>query len=227
MSNSYYTATGILILDKITPVIRALFEGYRMDESNPGDGAIYIARIAEENDPSWQEISWNLYDLAADLSIALAESDSQNTGVLLQALSPHFHATDDAALRQLIENDDFEDAVSLAALFTIATCFDDGHGLKAIKWEGSWDCSRPELFAFGGNGLYLSKSVAMNSDSTQALTLGEKLHAALVAGNWEQAAAHLESEVSEWLGGIRDESLRATVRRCLSTLLSEDGRPVA
>lgn len=227
MANNYYTATGVLVLDKVTPVIRALFGGYRMDESYPGNGEVYIARIAEENDPSWDAIYENLQELAAELSLAVPESDDDTdetpVGALLKVLSAHFHTTDNVALRQLIEGDDFDEDVSLEVLLTIATCFEDGHDLKAIKWEGSWNCSRPRLFEFGGHGQYLSKCISANSDSSHALELGENLHTAILYGNLDQAAVHLKNEVLGLLGDIRDDSLRGPIRRRLAKLLLQEG----
>jgi len=38
MSNNYSDATGVLVLDRITPVITALFGGFNLDETYPGDG---------------------------------------------------------------------------------------------------------------------------------------------------------------------------------------------
>ena len=33
MSNNYYDATGVLVLDRITPVMTALFGGFNLDET--------------------------------------------------------------------------------------------------------------------------------------------------------------------------------------------------
>lgn len=226
MANTYYDATGVLVLDKITPVINALFGDYRMDKTHPGNGEVYIARISDENYPSWDGVLENLDDLAAGLSISVAEADTENVGAVLRVLSEHFNATDNASLSHLIENEDFTEEVSLKALFTLAICFDDGHGLKAIKWEGAWHSDRPRLFEFGGNGLYLSKSVIANSNSSQALSLGENLHTAILQGDLNQAAAHLDSEVSGLLRGIGDESIRGAVRLRLADMLLKDSRSV-
>jgi hypothetical protein len=137
MANTYYDATGVLVLDKVTPVIAALFGGYRLDESYPGKGEVYIARISEENMPSWDEVFENLKDFAADLSISISERDTENIRSLLKLLSGHFNAVDDEELCHRIEHDDFDDDTDLETLFIIATRFDDGHRLKAIKWEGA------------------------------------------------------------------------------------------
>ena len=47
MANNYYEATGVLVLDRVTPVIQALFGAFALDESHPGNGQAYIAQIAE------------------------------------------------------------------------------------------------------------------------------------------------------------------------------------
>lgn len=38
MANNYYEATGVLVLDRVTPVIQALFGTFALDESHPGNG---------------------------------------------------------------------------------------------------------------------------------------------------------------------------------------------
>jgi hypothetical protein len=42
MAQNYYDGTGVLVLDKVTPVIRGLFGLFRLDETYPGDGRVYI-----------------------------------------------------------------------------------------------------------------------------------------------------------------------------------------
>ena len=49
MANNYYDATGVLVLDQVTPVITALFGGLKLDASYPGNGEVYIAQIAEDS----------------------------------------------------------------------------------------------------------------------------------------------------------------------------------
>lgn len=43
MANNYYEATGVLILDEVTPVITALFDAFNLDPDFPGNGQAYIA----------------------------------------------------------------------------------------------------------------------------------------------------------------------------------------
>lgn len=51
MANNYYDATGVLVLERVTPVITTLFGAFNLDADYPGNGQAYIARIAESNDP--------------------------------------------------------------------------------------------------------------------------------------------------------------------------------
>ena len=63
MANNYYEGTGVLVLDHVTPVIKALFGTFALDESHPGNGQAYIALIAETNDPRWTDVLDGLEEL--------------------------------------------------------------------------------------------------------------------------------------------------------------------
>lgn len=73
MANNYYDATGVLLLDRVTPVITALFDGFNLDEAYPGHGEAYVARISEDNDPQWDAIRDNLAELARERSATFPE----------------------------------------------------------------------------------------------------------------------------------------------------------
>ena len=60
MADNYYDMTGTITLDKVTPVIKALFGPFELDENYPGDGTVYIANIAENSNCSWDEVLDNL-----------------------------------------------------------------------------------------------------------------------------------------------------------------------
>ncbi|MCV4078967.1 hypothetical protein OD785_32650 [Pseudomonas aeruginosa] len=67
MANNYYEATGLLSLERVTPVIVALFSAFHLDANYPGSGRAYIARIAETNDPQWDDVLEGLTGLAEQL----------------------------------------------------------------------------------------------------------------------------------------------------------------
>ncbi|AUT46444.1 TPA: hypothetical protein RVE07_000113 [Escherichia coli] len=218
MANNYYDATGVLVLDRVTPVITALFGGFKLDASHPGDGQAYIALVAEDNNPSWVDLCAGLSELATSLGLPLPD-DSQTVEPLLASLSLHFGADQDEALAHLIEHHLFEDAADLDALFLIATRFDDGHGLQEIRFEGCWHCSKPRLFNFGGDAQFFSREFVAYCTSGQALQLGDSVRQALLRQDLEAVASHFTREVQRLLAGIQDESVRVQTQKRLSSLL--------
>ena len=175
MSNNYYDATGVLVLDRITPVITALFGGFNLDETYPGDGETYIARTSEGSDPQWDDIRDNLVELAYQLGRPFPEDEEPSIQSYLRLLAKHFSAESDPQLDHLLR----------------AHRFEDGHGLRAIRFEGCWHSDRPRLFEFGGNGMFISRDVTVYSSSTRALELGQDLHKAIQAGDLDEAAARI------------------------------------
>ena len=157
MSNNYYDATGVLVLDRITPVITALFGGFNLDATYPGDGETYIARISEGNDPQWDDIRDNLVELAYQLGRPFPEDEEPSIQSYLRLLAKHFSAEGDPQLEHLLKAHRFEGDAELETLFIVARCLDDGHGLRAIRFEGCWHSDRPRLFEFGGDGMFISR----------------------------------------------------------------------
>ncbi|EOE7418314.1 MULTISPECIES: hypothetical protein [Gammaproteobacteria] len=222
MANNYYEGTGVLVLDRVTPVIKALFTTFALDETYPGNGQAYIAQIAETNIPQWDDVLESLADLAATLGLDLPgqEDDSPLAGVL-GILAEHFGVDQDEELENLIEHHQFADNADLEALLLIATCFDDGHHLSAIQFEGCWYCSKPRLFDFGGNGCYLSREVQVFRTSSQALQLGDQLRKTILAADIEEASALIALEAANLLAGINDEHFRLNVRHRVAERLAQ------
>jgi len=221
MANNYHDATGVLILDKVTPIIQALFGGMNLDDNHPGSGEAYIARISEGGDAIWDDIRDNLAQLADGLGLPLQAEGTSSVSAVLRRWAVHFGVQNHEQLNQLIEHHDFEDTADLEALFLIATCFDEGHGLKAIVLEAAWHCDKPRLFEFGGEGIFISREVVVYGSSTRILELGGDIRNALVVGKLEDAVAALASDVGNLLAGISDEATRAVLRTKLAAKLQE------
>ncbi|RMX06808.1 hypothetical protein D8I35_09945 [Corticibacter populi] len=215
MANNYYDATGVLVLDRVTPVIRALFGGFNLDETYPGDGKVYIARISESNDPQWDDLLETLTDLAEQLDLASQATDDEPPTVasVLRALSRHFGTDNSEALNQLIDNDPFDGPADLDALFLIATHFDDGHNLVELHMQGCWHCSKPRLFEFGGDGCFLSRELSLFSASEHVLYLGVDLRKALLANDIQTSATQIAQETLDLLCAISDDQLRKQLHR--------------
>ncbi|WP_020207165.1 hypothetical protein [Cupriavidus sp. WS] len=221
MANNYYDATGVLVLDRVTPVIKALFGAFMLDEAYPGKGQAYIARISETNNPQWRDVLDSLEELAEQLAIPMPVDEGLSIPTLLDMLAAHFGADQDEELENLIEQHSFEDIADLDALFLIATCFDDGHHLTAIQFEGCWHCSKPRLFEFGGDSCFLSKEIRLVGSSSQAIQLGDQLRKAVVAYDVEEASALIALEAANLLTGINDEHFRLNVRHRVAERLAQ------
>lgn len=219
MTNNHYDATGILILDRVTPVITALFNEFKLDASQPGYGAAYIARISESNDPQWSGVLDGLVELANQLGITLPIEQNPSIKTVLEILATHFGASQNEPLAQLIGHHRFEDAAELDVLFLIATNLNDGHNLVAIQFEGCWYCQTPNLFEFGGNGCFISREVRLFGTSTHVLQLGEKLRNAILANAIDEATTLIVLETLILLAGIKDEGLRDELQRSVANHL--------
>lgn len=231
MANNYHDATGVLVLDRVTPVISALFGAFRLDASYPGNGKAYIARLAETDDPQWSDVFDGLMALAAQLDLPAPDDEGEDgenrdtelsVPALIDLIAPHFGADQDQDLANLIEHHPFGGSADLDALFLIATCFDDGHQLVAIQIEGCWRRSRPLLFEFGGHGCFISRELTVSSESTHALQLGEALRTAILAGDLAAASNRIANETLALLAAITDAQVRARLRRAVGDRLLTD-----
>jgi len=221
MATNYYDGIGVLVLARVTPVIKAMFGVFALDEGYPGRGMASIAQMSETNEPRWSGVLFGLEDLARQLGIPVPDSEWQSLTTLLQLMAPHFDANDKAEFESLLKHHEFEDVVDLESLFLLATCFDDGHGLTAMKFEGSWRCDEPLQSEFGGASYYLSREVRLMGLSTQALLLGSQLRDALQISDAKRASDLIAQETTNLLAGIRDEAFRLTVRRRVAERLAQ------
>jgi hypothetical protein len=155
MADNYHGMTGVLFLGKATPVIKALFGVFELDENYPGNGQAYIANISESSNCSWNSVLKNLEKLAEELGLDLRDElgeSAESVGEVLTVLAGHFEVTQNETFESLFDRSHFDGDADLYSLFTIAKAFDDGHGLKAYKAETGWHCGKPHLFEFGGCG---------------------------------------------------------------------------
>lgn len=126
-------------------------------------------------------------------------------------LAAHFNHSHHKELTYFIEDCTFEEDADLQALFLLATCFDDGHGLQEIRFEGCWHCSKPRLFEFGGHGAFLSREVNVIGTSSEHLIMGENLRGAILSNDAGSAADMIFASLSLHLLGIHDETIRAAI----------------
>lgn len=220
MANHLHTGTGVLVLDRVTPVIKALFGGFLLHESRPGRGRAHISRRAGD-DPQWSDVMNGLKDLATQLNVPTPDDEGLSIPPLLGVLATYFGADQDEELARLIDSYPFgEDTAELDALFLIATRFDDGHRLAAIQYEESWHCSDPQQCGTGGKGFYLSQEVCLFGTSSKSIVLGDQLRRTILATDVDKASAVIEMEIERLLESVNDEQFRLKLQRRVAERLS-------
>ena len=219
MADYHHKVTGVLVLDKVTPVITALFGDCHLDADYPGEGRAYIALPPETTPPCWKDILSRLSRLGADLGILPGEAPDAET--LLSSWAKHFQVGQDEEWDHLIEHYRFEGAAELDTLFLLATRFEDGHRLTAIEYEGSWYRSKPRLFAFGGHACFHSREVRLFERSWEVRAFGRALHLALSKPDLAEVSELVTQALSYLLDSIQNNSARDTVRRRVIERLAE------
>lgn len=219
MTADLYDATGVLVLRTVTPVIKALFEPFNLDEFYPGNGRAAISQRSGSQAPQWGAVLDGLTLLAASLDLPASEETLGMEDVLTM-LAEHFD-TKSYEFEGLIEHHSFEGTADLDPLFLIATCFDDGHQLTVIEFEGAWRSANPNPFGFGGEGFFLSQEVRLCSHSYDAIEFGMELREAVLAVDIEKAALAVTREADRLLAGISDQQFGQRVRRRVADQLAE------
>jgi hypothetical protein len=221
MSKPTYEATGLLVLDQVTPVIAALFCEFNLKPDFPGKGRAAIALTAGRDFPRWQNIHVNLSALGAYLGLLPDEEGTPDPQTILSAWAGYFNVEQDAVWQHLIERYSCRETADLETLFLLATRFDDGHHLTAIEFEGGWHCRKQRLFGFGGDACYYSREFVWFNESPQVRLLGNEMSSALRKGCTGLASTIVITEILRLLDGIQNEADRATVRRLVARFLSD------
>lgn len=216
MSQHSYEMTGVLVLEKVTPVIRALFSTYRLDGDHPGHGEAYIAYRSETSSNYWSEVVESLAELIMELGLN-APHDESDVIEHLRVLATHFGCDQDEAVLDLINV--HEDQADVEHLFELALRFDDGHGLTAVDTESAWHCSKLRLYEFGGIGEYRGRHFMISTASSHASTLGREIEARLAVKDIDAAAQSVFGEVQNLLAGITDKALMKELRAKLGALV--------
>lgn len=221
MANNYFDWTGVLVLDKVTPVIQALFSGADLDATYPGDGEAYICGISEGACLQWDEIHEALIDLAEMLGLDVSEvvdGDLPSCFVLL--LNHYGH--DASVLEDVLDDKSLEndDTPELATLFELARLLDDGHGLRQVRVEGAQYCSKPRLFEFGGDMQFIGEHALIYRHTSAELANALSLEAFLAQGDLQRAAMALFSQTERILDSVRDDGVRDQLRGMLASLLA-------
>lgn len=219
MANTYWDATGVLNLDRITPVIKALFGGMNLGPIE--SGSAYIADVSEGTSRSWETVLDNLTAL-------LGAEDTQDS---TDHVCPDCVVEDVAAHLGIAKPEkqfgevELDEDVDMATLFALADALDDGHGLRSISLEGAWHCDRPRLGEFGGYATYVGSHVNIDTSTSRAASLGGELEAALAADDRDAAAKTVATHIDAIVGGIYDDAVAQDVRKRIAHALGKEATP--
>jgi len=223
MANNYQDIVGQIYLEKMTPVIAALFKTYNLNpHSNyPGNGAygIWCGELVGNDYPTWDSFAESLRELCQQLNIVVddgnIEEENEFYAYLLKLLFTFFGAIDKEDAKAYIEiarTCDSYDFVELRYLFNIAQLMNDGHGLKRYEVDSAFYCSKPRHQEFGGYGEYHSHHVHSFEGSIQACLFGAALEEDLLAKRYDAAAARIVDKTARSLNCITNPEDRQKVQ---------------
>lgn len=223
MANTYQDMTGVLTLEKATPVIKALFKVFDVKPDFPNAGNAFIKEVAECTDRTWPAVIGNLQALAAENGIQVPEADdeAQAGEEVLFALASFYKADDDYDLANYIEQCSFEDNVSISELFFLAKAFDDGHGLKNLQYQGAYHSDKHRLGHFGGYSEFTGAHVTYADSTSTPIDAGSIVEAALDAGDINTAAREVSRQATRFLTGILDHDVRKQVKDAVIKMMQE------
>lgn len=229
MANNYYEMNGVLELEHVTPVIRAIFGLLELDENYPGNGQVYFAQIPERTDYCGEAFRESLATLATGLKIQMCEpvpgdrgGGEPKCGEILHAIAKCFGREADEDLQLLAARLDLreDDVPDIGELVQLAKSFNDGHGLKRCILQGAWYCSKPRLFEFGGDAGYYGQAIRIQGSSQDVITMATELENALLRDAVEAAARVLHDHVEVVIAGVVDDRSRDLIRAELGRLVS-------
>jgi hypothetical protein len=226
-----YNASGVLILDRVTPVIRALFGVYPLDENSLYRREAYFTQVSGTNEPLWSGVLAGLTGLAAELGLVLSDQCASSIPTVLSALAEHFGTGEEEEMKSLLQHYDFHGGTNLDVLFLIATRLNDGHNLVAIQSEACfktcWFRGAPQFSEFSGEAFYRSREVRIHGDTWHVAHLGSHLRQAVLKADVDGASRAILQETEALLSGIHDGQFRQCVRQQLAERLSSWASAIA
>lgn len=220
MADNYSQLTGELKLKKITPVIRALFGAYCVEQGEEGKAHIEKGR---HNRISYSDVARTISSV---FRLAIDREGVFNDAI--KELALHLDPAKYDAIVTIIGDggiDDCEEA-DLATLLSFAEILNDGHDLKCLSLETAFTCDKMIPGQFGGLGEYVGKHFSMRSSSSTALFYGENIDTAIAEEYIEKATQFATGYVTAFLNGIEDKNIRAEIAQQLADRLHEQFKPI-
>jgi hypothetical protein len=127
-------ATGMLMLERVTPVITALFGGY-LQQATVCEKGIMI-KLWEDMPPTWRQVHQALVQLGNALGMPISGKSQFTIQGQLDWFSWFLRNEESPQLQTLLREHSFEGMADLDTLFLLSEILDDGHGLFFMRCEG-------------------------------------------------------------------------------------------
>ncbi len=219
MANYSYGASGVLFLDEVTPVVRALFGEHHLQNPTPPYRCAKISVRTEFGEPFWSSILPHLRLLAEERGILLAPPFEPTVRSLLKALAVSFRVDHDEEITQLLERSAFSGPADIRVLYQLCSKFDDGHHLRKLLYQGSYGCDEPIPLAFGGSAYCMSQHARLFIDTSEGIETGSLISQAVEDNNLDLAAKHIAQAAWALARGIQDRTLHGPVTARVARLL--------
>ena len=192
MANNFQDGTGLLYLEKRTPIIDALFGAYRLRTYEDRQDVLAFSTEDEESD--WDEVLARLLEVARAIGCVVTDEQSEDVGSVVAALGKFmgrkFTSVHGAILHDtILAREPYDDSPCLESLFALAHYLDDGHGLKAVEEEIAYTSDKMRVGNFGGSFGYTSIAYQL-SIGTQTACVRSRQVAAAISTDDDDAVAH-------------------------------------
>jgi hypothetical protein len=247
MANNHQDVVGVIKVKLVTPVIRALFGCYNLDEKYPGNGHVYIASSdSNYTGAYWETMMPDLGKLCDYLKVKLPEvvryRIDDNYGCeenevefgsdlvcVFENLFSHFSTITYPAAQKYLQNFravDGYDTPELKWLFEMAQLMDDGHGLEYYQVDAAYYCDKPRLGEFGGWGEYRSNTYSTYISSHWANVRGQEVDRMLASQDYAGVGNYVGVQFTSVLHGIVDPHARQQVANASIRQLNEIYNPI-
>lgn len=220
--NNERQISGVLVVQKLTPVISTLFSGFQLDLTRLPNGHLYFSKSAKAADLLWSELHRHLRSLIRQMGLTPKLNSVGSIWEYLLALATHFDTHRDPELLNTLTNLNFDGQVHPSALFFFATRFNDGHGLRAMKFQDVAPVNYQDHLECYDYREYHGRNIWISDRLNTPGLVGHQIDAALDHGDLDKAAHRLFAQIEHQLNGVFKLSVRNSLRAKIAEhLLSE------
>ena len=223
MNEDKIIVTGVVTLDKVTPVIKALFGCFGISDTVDKDSFAYISPSDGYTTAKWSHVFDALFLLAEKLKVTLPKNSKSNHFDCIRALAQYYDAENAPNIEAMKDYVfDMDDMPNIEVLFVIACFLRDGHGIGSISHFGTWTDEENLPGSYSG---FAAEKIVMYQNMTDPVCRRALLAFALSEGHNEKAVELMLEDFQSRLSEIIDEDDRALVRRIFIDQLTTHTHP--